>query len=279
MSSRVTTVVITRNRREQLLETLPRHVPPVIVVDNGSEDGTADAVERAHPEATVVRLGRNLAAGGRTVGARLARTEHVAFADDDSWWEPGSLDRAVEVLDRHRRIGLLVARVVLEPAGTDDPFNAVLAASPLPGDPAAPGVPVLGFMACAAVVRRDAFLAAGGFDPVLGIGGEEQLLAWDLAALGWELRHLDDLVVHHEPRSGPGRSRPGRRAGLHRAAVLTAVMRRSPATIATAVGQAVRDGPPGIRGVAGAMPHLGYALSHRRRLPSSVEQDVRILER
>jgi hypothetical protein len=39
-------------------------------------------------------------------------------------------------------------------------------------------------LCCASVVRREAYLAAGGIDPVLFFIGEEKLLAWDLAA-GW----------------------------------------------------------------------------------------------
>ncbi|HEU4346617.1 MAG TPA: glycosyltransferase, partial [Actinoplanes sp.] len=57
----VTVVVITRNRRAGLLRTLRRLAdlperPPVIVVDNGSEDGTAAAVRAAFPAVEVVPL-------------------------------------------------------------------------------------------------------------------------------------------------------------------------------------------------------------------------------
>src|SRR4051812_38364773 len=95
----VTVVVVSRNRRSELLETLGRHPPPVILVDNGSTDGTADAVERAHPAVQVVRLADNQGATARNLGVALATTPYVAFADDDSWWEPGALDAAAEILD------------------------------------------------------------------------------------------------------------------------------------------------------------------------------------
>ncbi|MDQ0847107.1 GT2 family glycosyltransferase [Streptomyces sp. V1I6] len=65
--SRTTVVVISRNRREQLLHTLGRLAelperPAVIVVDNASTDATAEAVTRQYPEVTPLTPDRNLAA-------------------------------------------------------------------------------------------------------------------------------------------------------------------------------------------------------------------------
>ncbi|TWH32006.1 Glycosyltransferases involved in cell wall biogenesis [Isoptericola variabilis J7] len=88
--TRVTVVVASRDRRDELVASLGRHRAPVVLVDNGSSDGTPQAVRDAHPHVDVVEAGRNLAAAGRTLGARRARTPFVAFADDDSWWAPAA---------------------------------------------------------------------------------------------------------------------------------------------------------------------------------------------
>src|SRR3954447_12588061 len=96
-SSDITVVVATRNRRDRLMETLPRHAAPVILVDNGSDDGSPDAVAAAYPHVTVIRLGENRGAAARNVGVQLARTPYVAFADDDSYWAPGSLRQAAKL--------------------------------------------------------------------------------------------------------------------------------------------------------------------------------------
>src|SRR4051794_12035828 len=72
----VTIVVATRNRRASLLATL-RHLGslgpgggrcPVIVVDNGSTDGTASAVVEACPQVTVLPLSANWGSAARNVG-------------------------------------------------------------------------------------------------------------------------------------------------------------------------------------------------------------------
>jgi GT2 family glycosyltransferase len=48
------------------------------------------------------------------------------------------------------------------------------------------------------VLRREAFEQVGGFSGRLWLGGEEELMAGDLAARGWELCYLPQLTVHHQ---------------------------------------------------------------------------------
>lgn len=274
----VTTVVITHDRREQLLATLVRHEGPVVLVDNASTDGTADAVRSVLPHVHVVDAARNLGAAGRSLGVWAATTPYVAFSDDDSWWAPGALAAAAALLDAHARLGLVAGAVLVEPGRGPDPLNAVLAGSPLPRPAGAPGTPVLGFMACAAVVRRDAYLTAGGFHPMMGVGGEEELLAWDLAADGWWLQHVPQVVAHHEPRPGAGRG-ARRVAQLHRNAVVASLMRRPWRETGRRTSAAVRAGLPGWRGLASASRQVPRALRERHRLPADVEQQVALLRR
>jgi GT2 family glycosyltransferase len=226
--SPLTVVMITRNRCASAVRSvreiraLPER-PPVIVVDNGSSDDTVRELSRL-PAVHVIEAGRNLAAAGRNLGAEQARTPYVAFADDDSWWAPGALDVAVKQLDSHPRLGVLVARTLVGAAETDDPMNASLAAAPLGRDADLPGPTALGFLACAAVVHRRAFLTAGGFHPRFGVGGEEQLLALDLLAAGWGLAYVPEVVAHHHPAPGPERA--GRQVHMARNELWTMWLRR-----------------------------------------------------
>src|SRR3954451_7339087 len=92
---RVGVVVITWQRREEALACVQRLVdlpeqPPIVLVDNGSADGTADAVRARFPGVEVVALRENRGAVGRNVGVERLGTPYVAFCDDDTWWEPGS---------------------------------------------------------------------------------------------------------------------------------------------------------------------------------------------
>ncbi|WP_250035856.1 glycosyltransferase family 2 protein [Paractinoplanes maris] len=195
-------VVITWQRRDEAVAAVRRlrelpEQPPIVLVDNGSTDGTAQAVREQFPEVDVVALTTNQGAVGRNIGVARLRTPYVAFCDDDTWWEPGSLTRAADVLDEFPRLALLNARIVVEPAGVDDPIVEELRDSPVPGPDWLPGPALGSFLAGASVVRREAFEGAGGFSERLWLGGEEELLATDLLSSGWELCYLEDLVVHH----------------------------------------------------------------------------------
>jgi GT2 family glycosyltransferase len=274
--SSVTTVVVSRNRRDELLDTLPRHHRPVILIDNASTDGTAMAVSRSVPDVRVVRRGTNLGAPARNAGVRLAETPYIAFADDDSWWEPDSIEAAVAILDMHPQIGLLAARILLHADEREDPLCRLMASSPLPTRPDLPGIPVLGFAACAAVVRRTAFLSAGGFDPVVFFVGEEDRLAIDLAAEGWQLCYDPRLVVHHYP-SARREGDSARGALVARNQLLTAVMRRPWPVVLRTTGRSARSAT-GRRGLLQAIPRLPSAMSNRRRIPTNLENRLRMLD-
>ncbi|WP_437073705.1 glycosyltransferase family 2 protein [Streptomyces sp. enrichment culture] len=273
--------MITRDRPAGLLRTLDALAalperPPVIVVDNGTgADRPLD-----HPAAPLVlRPGRNTGAVGRNLAARYATTPYVAFCDDDSWWSPGALRQAADLLDAHPRLGLLAARVLVGPDAAEDPMNAVLAASPLPGDDDLPGRPVLGFLACACVVRREAFLGAGGFSKLLFFGGEETLLAYDLAAAGWGVAYEPSLTARHDPdHSG----REGRGPLMRRNEVLTLWLRRPLPLAARAGARLAADAVTGDAGarraLGGVLLRLPAALVRRRRLPDRVERAARLLD-
>jgi GT2 family glycosyltransferase len=273
--SGVAVVVMSRDRREDLLATLPRHEAPVILVDNASEDGTVEAVRAAFPEVTVLPMERNVGSYARTVGVRHAGTEFVAFADDDSWWAPGDLSRAVRIMREHPRLAVLNARILVGPEERLDPACAEMAGSPLHADDL-PGPALLGFIACGAIVRTSAFLAAGGFDPVVRFPGEEERLALDLAAAGWGLAYVDSLTVHHHPsprRDGAGR----RQAAIWRSRLLTALMRLPATDVARSLGGALRSGRPGVEGLVRAGPDVPAALRRRRPIPPDLRDDVRRL--
>jgi GT2 family glycosyltransferase len=276
--SAVTCVVASRNRRTDLLASLPRHEAPVVLVDNASTDGTVEAVRAAHPDVTVVPLDRNEGALARTVGAARAGTPFVAFTDDDSWWAPGDLARAVEVMRAHPRLALLSARILVGPEEKLDPVCSEMAASPLGTEPDLPGPSLLGFVACAALVRTEAFTAVGGFDPVVRFPGEEERLALDLAAAGWGLAYVDDLTVHHHPSTSRDPA-PVRQVGIWRSRLLTALMRYPLGDLAGQLLGAVRAGRPGQRGLLEALPRVPAALRRRRVLPKPVMAGVRELAR
>ncbi|MBT2384539.1 glycosyltransferase family 2 protein [Streptomyces sp. ISL-11] len=294
---RTTVVVITRNRRDELLHTLDQlaalpEQPPVTVVDNASTDATAQAVRAHHPHITLLTPHRNLGAAGRNLAARLATTPYLAFCDDDSWWEPGSLTAAADLLDTHPRLATVTARILVHPhphpdtphrhderAPREDPIVTELRHSPLPRPPWLPGPALGSFLAAATVLRTGAFRTAGGFSPRLWLGGEEELLAADLAAAGWWLTYADHLTVHHRP--SPHRdARLRRRHGI-RNTLWCNWLRRSAPTALRRTAHLARTVPrdaTSVRAFAEAAAGLPWVLRERRPLPPAVEARLRLLE-
>ncbi|MFF7352033.1 glycosyltransferase family 2 protein [Streptomyces filipinensis] len=281
---RVTVAVITRDRPYSVLRTLDALAtlperPRVIVVDNGCDDAACSAVRR-HPAAVrLLRPRENTGALGRNLAVQHADTPYVAFSDDDSWWAPGALRRAADLLDAHPRLGLLAARTLVGADGTEDPLNAVLAASPLPDEPDLPGRPVLGFLGCACVVRRDAFLTAGGYHPLLFFGGEETLLAYDLAVHGWGVTYEPSLTARHHPDPA-GR---GDRNHLQRRNEALTLWLRRPLPVALwasarLAAAAVTGESEARRALHGLLLRLPAALARRRPLPEHVEHAARLVD-
>jgi GT2 family glycosyltransferase len=284
VTRRVTLVVITHNRKDELLRTLAENqknlkVGRLIVVDNASSDGTAAAVRRLFPEAEVIEARRNLGAVARNLAVRRVTTPYVAFADDDTWWEPGATERCADALDANPDVAVVTARILVEPAGTEDPVVEELANSPLPGRPGLPGPVLMSFLAGASVLRTDAFRAAGGFSPRLWLGGEEELLAADLITAGRTLCYLPDAVVRHQP-SAARDPRRRRWLGIRNTLWFTWLRRPLPAALARTaeLARAVPRDATSAAAFAAALAGLPWVLRARRPVPLRVEAMIRALD-
>ncbi|MBZ9638148.1 glycosyltransferase family 2 protein [Streptomyces sp. PSKA30] len=282
---RTTVVVITRDRRAELLRTLRilRELPErprVVVTDNGSRDGTAEAVAQHFPEVLLLCPGRNLGAVGRNLAVRQVRTPYVAFCDDDTWWEPGSLRRAADLLDAHPGLAAVTARIVVEPSGEEDPVVAELRDSPLARPDWLPGPALGSFLAAATVLRADAFRAVGGFHPGLWIGGEEELLATDLLRLGYWLSYVPELTIHHA--ASPVRDSTGRRIlGLRNTLWFTWLRRPWPSALRRTwyLLRTVPCDRASARAFARAAAGLPWVLRQRDPVPADLEARLAALER
>jgi GT2 family glycosyltransferase len=283
--SRVTVVVITYNRRAELARTLGKlaHLPerpPVVVVDNGSADGTAAYVRAHHSEVTLIAARRNLGAVGRNLALRRVSTPYAAFCDDDTWWEPGSLALAADALDAHPDVAAVTARIVVEPSGEDDPITPELAGSPVAGRPGLPGPALLSIMAGASVLRADAFRAAGGFSARLWLGGEEELLCTDLLTAGYHLCYLPAATVHHQ--ASAARDATGRRQlGIRNTLWFTWLRRPAgPAWRRTAeLAVTVPRDAASVAAFLAALRGLPWVLRERTPVSPELEAQIQLLEK
>lgn len=116
----VSVVIPTHNRAGLLLEALRSvlvQIPPdaeVIVVDDGSTDGTAEALaalgEREGDRLRTIRQDRRGVAGARNTGIRAACGRRLAFLDDDDLWTPDHLAVLGAALDGLPGAGIAAGR-------------------------------------------------------------------------------------------------------------------------------------------------------------------------
>ena len=106
----------------------------VLVVDDGSADGTADVVNDWVKRDTRIRLlrhtGNRGAQAARNTGARAARSEWIAFLDSDDWYLPESLESRLETAEREQAAVVHSECLAIATDGTTRVYHV----SPLAGD-------------------------------------------------------------------------------------------------------------------------------------------------
>jgi GT2 family glycosyltransferase len=106
---KVSVVILSWNTREltlqciaSLKQTLGQLRAQIIVVDNASSDGSADAIAAAHPDISLVRSAENLGfARGNNLGLPYAEGQYICLLNSDTIVLPGAVQRLVEHLDEH----------------------------------------------------------------------------------------------------------------------------------------------------------------------------------
>jgi N-acetylglucosaminyl-diphospho-decaprenol L-rhamnosyltransferase len=234
-ASRVAAVVVNFESGSALtdcLRTLVSESPAeVVVVDNGSSDGSVARVPQDFPAVEVVVPGRNLGYGAAANrGAAATTAELILVCNPDLTVYPGALAALVAVLDQQPEVAV-TGPLIRTPAGDRYP-----SARRFPSLIDAGGHALLGLfvpdnrftrnyqrsdMATADdtpqradwvsgscfLVRRSAFEAVGGFDEAYFMYAEDADLCWRLAGAGWsttyvpaaEVLHIQGVSTDHHP--------------------------------------------------------------------------------
>jgi glycosyltransferase involved in cell wall biosynthesis len=191
-----TLIITTKNRKEELRLALQSAItqtvrPEVIVLDDGSTDGTADLVKAEFPGVVLHRFKESCGLiVRRNEGARMARGEILFSIDDDAQFStPHVLEQTLAEFDSPR-VGA-VAIPYIEP----NKANCVLQRAPSTDKIwVAPA-----FIGTAHALRRDLFLQLGGYREDLVHQGEESDYCIRMLAAGQVVRlGNSELILHHE---------------------------------------------------------------------------------
>jgi N-acetylglucosaminyl-diphospho-decaprenol L-rhamnosyltransferase len=217
-------VIVSYNVRDLLVACVhsvrSEGVARVVVVDNASRDGSADAVRRMGDEVDVVALPTNLGFGaGANRGAAHTESVFLAILNPDLVVEPGAVKALVSALEADPQVAV-VGPAIETPDGELYP-----SARTFPDLVDAAGHAFLHFLwpdnrfsrryrmldwdhstardvdwvaGTFMVVRRSAFDQVGGFDESYFMYMEDVDLCWRLSRAGWRVRYEPAARVRHE---------------------------------------------------------------------------------
>ena len=168
----------------------------VVVVDDASTDDTPERVEGLRAsvpyELTLLRLETNSGpAVARNAGWRAARSDIVAFIDDDCVPEKDWLKTGLETMVRDPRAGVCQGRTVppdsyyAEPHERWHHIQDLHSSSPY-------------FEGCNIFYRKAALEAAGGFSEQINWWGEDTALGWEVLRRGWTRADGSGAVAVHD---------------------------------------------------------------------------------
>jgi GT2 family glycosyltransferase len=267
----------------------------VIVVDNGSQDGSVDYLREAHPDVRVLALGCNTGfAHAANRGLEAARGVLVALVNTDVLLEPDWLARMAAVIERHPQTAAVACKML----SLADPTRVYDAGDVLRRDGACEqrgrfgkddgrwdtAGEVFGACAGAALYRRSAVLELGGFDERYFAYLEDVDLALRLRLAGWRCCYEPAVALH----AGEGSSHQltgGHHLLVTRNTVLL-VAKAFPAAWLPFVAyrqlgwawHALREHRlrTHLRGLAAALPMLPAALRQRRVLRRGARVPIQV---
>jgi GT2 family glycosyltransferase len=227
----ISVVVVTYNSRELAPDALDSALAAaksaglaaeLIVVDNASQDGSADGLAATYPQAIIVRNELNVGFGAANNSAfERARGLRWLLINPDATLEPESLGRLMRALDDDPRLAAVGPSIWgagtggAETAGELPGLRALAAHflflnRLLPGDRGGPwrgwqlrkrpgpGVrPVSWLSGAVMLVRPEAIRAVGGFDPTIFLHAEDIDLGDRLSRAGWKLALVPTAIAWH----------------------------------------------------------------------------------
>lgn len=240
----VTVIVVNWNRREFLRECLASiekqvtyagtaFPAEIIVVDNGSDDGSSEQVRSEFPTVQLIQNSENRGfCAANNQGIAAARSARIALLNNDASAHPHWLAELTAALDRNSTTGMAASKILqYESPGRIDKAGHILY---LDGQNRGRGTgeldhgqydgPLsLGWPdGCAAMYRKAMLDQIGGFDEDLFAYADDAELGLRARIAGWECAYAPKAVVRHRRGATLGRGNPRRVFLIERNRILLA---------------------------------------------------------
>jgi GT2 family glycosyltransferase len=270
----------------------------LILVDNGSTDGSQAFVREQFPEVRLLELGENRGfTGACNAGYAVSQGEFIVLLNNDTEADPGWLQALAAAFDRYPDAGILASKLLL--FDRRDQLHAAGDYYRVDGIPGNRGVwqldagqydqeeRVFGACGAAAAYRREMVAEIGFLDDDFYFSCEDVDLAWRANLAGWETIYVPTAVVYHKLKATGGsvtgsyydgrnflyliwKNYPGPLLRLHWRVILSAQLAISREALRAWRGEAARARLRGqLAGLLG-LPRMGAkrrAIQQRRHLP------------
>ncbi|HUN57182.1 MAG TPA: glycosyltransferase family A protein [Candidatus Binataceae bacterium] len=254
----------------------------IIAVNDGSTDDTAAVLDSYRDRIRVLTIANRGCGGARNAALEIARGRYLAFLDADDTWTPNKLAATVAPMERDNSIVLAysnLAAITPEGSAAEAIVSGPATRAPSMDDMLSRWWPII---PSSAVVRRNAFIACGGFDPDFrGASGYEDAFLWLLLRERGAFAYIPDKLVTYRTEG------PAIRMGkyLPQQALFLAKVQKRHGSKARGLVRSTRDAYPAALGYEGLLAvHRGdyptaracfiRALRHR---PSDLKTAMRLM--
>jgi len=210
LSNKASVIIVTYNHRKYMKDCLSsvlvNNPLEVIVVDNGSTDGTAEFIEENFPQVKLIKSSRNFGySGGNNLGVRCAKGKYVVILNPDTKVEKNWLEELLKPLEKEERL-ITTPKILtydgskINTCGNIEHFTGLTFTRGLNESPRKFNEfeYLSGFSGACFAMRKDDYLELGGFDERFFSYMEDTEFSWRAHAKGFKILYVPKSIVYHD---------------------------------------------------------------------------------
>ena len=194
----VSIVILSYNRKEDIRESLEKLYSyglndiEIIVVDNGSSDGTSQMIESEYPSVRLLKLDKNIGVSGYNKGFEISKGRYILILDDDSFPSENSVKRMIEEFEKDETVGIIAFDV-----RNYSSYNLV--SNQTKKDEQTENKRYLmGFNGAGAGIRKSLIDKIGGYPDEFFLYWNETDLAIRVLNEGYKILWVNDIISYHK---------------------------------------------------------------------------------